>query len=78
MQFFSTLLALAAIASSALAASNVPSETNCGGRGYSSDDIAIAINTAVRDAQSGNYPDMCWTGSTLHSFTWLTASHGFH
>ncbi|CAD6911250.1 unnamed protein product [Tilletia controversa] len=57
MQFFSTLLALAAIASSALAASNVPSETNCGGRGYSSDDIAIAINAAVRDAQSGNYPD---------------------
>ncbi|KAE8215026.1 hypothetical protein CF327_g1635 [Tilletia walkeri] len=57
MQVFSTLLALAAVASSALAATNVPSGTNCGGRSYSSSDITTAINAAVRDAQSGNYPD---------------------
>lgn len=59
MQLITTLLASVAVATAALAQSNLPDGTNCGGTSYSENDIATAISAAISDSNSGNPPDNC-------------------
>lgn len=50
-------LALATVAGFVAAQSGVPDGTSCNGHYFSSDDISTAINAAIDDSNSGNYPD---------------------